>query len=60
MGMDDPGKMEHETRPLKAIKDGFAKILLLDYDVPEHVTEDGIRVMSVIDYLLDEGTLRFN
>ncbi len=60
MGVDDPGKMEQETRSLKAIKDGFAKILLIDSDVPEHVTEDGIRVMSIIDFLLDEGSLRFN
>ena len=35
-------------------------MLLVDSDVPEHVTEDGIRVMSVVDFLLDRGSLRFN
>ena len=59
MGVDDEGKMEQETASLKRLKDGFAKILLVDSDVNQYFTEDGIRVMSILDFMTNPDVLRF-
>lgn len=59
MGIDDPGKMEQETASLERIRDGFIKILLVDSPTLRYVTEKGIHVMSVTDFILDKGSLKF-
>lgn len=59
MGVDDEGKMEQETASLKRLKDGFAKILLIDSEVNQYVTEDGIRVISILEFMTDPDVLRF-
>ncbi len=57
MGIDDPGKLEQEEASLMRIKDGFGKMILVDTDVPEHFTPNGIRVMSILDFMSDRGCL---
>lgn len=57
MGIDDPGKLEQEETSLLRIKDGFPKMIIVDTDVPEHFTSNGIRVMSIIDFMLDKRCL---
>ena len=56
-GIDDPGKLEQEEASLIRIRDGFDKMTLVDTDVPEHYTPNGIRVMSILDFMLDRGCL---
>lgn len=34
------------------IRDSFPKYLLIDQDIPAHYSEQGIRIMSVEDFLL--------
>lgn len=57
MGIDDPGKLEQEEASLLRIRDGFGKMILVDTEVPEHYTPNGIRVMSVLDFMSDKDCL---
>ena len=56
-GIDDPGKLQQEEASLMRIKDGFGKMILVDTDVPEHYTPNGIRVMSILDFMSDRNCL---
>lgn len=56
-GIDDPGKLEQEEASLMRIRDGFGKMILVDTDVPEHFTPNGIRVMSILDFMSDADCL---
>lgn len=53
-GMTDPGKKEQEMRSLLHIRDGFPKYILVNGNVPKYRTEEGIIIMSIVDFLLDE------
>ncbi len=53
----DQEKMEQEQRSLKQVGDFFKKIIITK-DVPApYYNEDGILVMSIYDFLLDENSL---
>ena len=56
-GVDEPGKLQQEEASLLRIKDGFGKMILVDTDVPEHYTPNGIRVMSILDFMSDRKCL---
>ena len=56
-GIDDPGKLQQEEASLMRIKDGFGKMILVDTDVPEHYTSNGIRIMSILDFMSDRNCL---
>ena len=56
-GIDDPGKLEQEEASLIRIRDGFGKMILVDTDVPEHYTPNGIRIMSILDFMSDRDCL---
>ena len=56
-GIDDPGKLQQEEASLMRIKDGFGKMILVDTDVPEHYTPNGIRIMSILDFMSDRNCL---
>lgn len=43
---------EQEMASLLHIRDSFPKYLLIDQDIPAHYSEQGIRIMSVEDFLL--------
>ena len=58
-GIDDIGKKEQEEASLIRIKDGFGKMILVNSDVPKHRTENGILVMSILDFMLDPDVLGF-
>ncbi|MCF0230752.1 MAG: ATP-binding protein [Enterococcus sp.] len=53
-GVDNPDKEAQELRSLKNIRDDFPKILLVNQCVPRHYTEDGILIMSIRDFLLEQ------
>lgn len=54
-GIDDPDKKRQEMASLLHIRDGFPKYILIDQDVPMHYTEEGIAIMSVQDFLLQDA-----
>ena len=56
-GIDEPGKLEQEEASLLRIKDGFGKIIMVNTDTPQHFTKNGIRIMSILDFLMDKKCL---
>lgn len=50
--MNAPEMRERELAPLRKIRDSYEKIMIaLDCDMTQ--TEDGIKIVKAIDYLLD-------
>lgn len=56
-GIDEPGKLEQEEGSLLRIRDGFGKMILVNTDTPPHYTENGIRIMSILDFMRDKECL---
>ena len=56
-GIDEPGKLEQEEASLLRIKDGFGKIILVNTDTPQHFTDNGIRIISILDFMSDRECL---
>jgi len=54
-GIDNPEKKEQEMKSLLHIRDGFPKVILVNQDVPKHHTEEGIIIMSISDFLLNNA-----
>ncbi len=50
----DEEKMEQEKRPLRQLQDSFPKLLILGDAVPTWCDNDGIRILSIYDFLLNE------
>ncbi len=49
--IDSPEKFQQEIRPFSKVHDAFGKILVA-FDVPHaYMTEDGIQVMSIFDFV---------
>lgn len=55
--MSTPEKVEQEKRSLLKIGDGFRKIILVKDAIANHYEEDGIQIMDVKDFLLDQESL---
>ena len=53
----DPSKLETELRPLKNAKDFFKKIIITKDAPAPYYNDNGVLVMSVYDFLLNEGSL---
>ena len=58
-GLPTPEKQEQEQRSLLKVDDGFKKIIVTKEGVGPHYNEDGILMMNVYDFLLDEKSLEF-
>lgn len=57
--MPDQVKMEQEQRSLMLTGDAFKKIIITK-DAPEsYYNEDGVLVMNIFDFLLDENMLNY-
>lgn len=57
--MPDQAKMEQEQRSLMLTGDAFKKIIITK-DAPEsYYNEDGVLVMNIFDFLLDENMLNY-
>ena len=55
--ISDPAKREQEQRPLRLTGDFFKRVIITkDTPVP-HYTDDGMLVMNIYDFLLNEGSL---
>ena len=56
-GIDDPGKEEQEKESLRKVNDSFRKVLVVrDALMPAH-DDDGILVIGLEDFLLDQRSL---
>ena len=51
--MPDAEKMEQEKRSLRLVDDSFRKLLIVGEHTKQWSDEDGIRIMSIYDFLLD-------
>lgn len=51
--MNDPATREREFAPLRKVKDNYEKIIIAN-EVLNPATQDGIRIVKLIDFLLDE------
>ena len=56
-GLDAPGKEEQEKRSLKAIPDGFKKIIVVRDALVPHYDDDGHLIIGLTDFLLDRKSL---
>lgn len=50
-------KLAQELRPLLAIKDAFAKVVITMDRIPRHYDENGVLMLNLYDFLLDETAL---
>ncbi len=50
-------KQEQEKKSLNKINDNFKKIIIIKDDIQVRHTEDGITIMGILDFLLNENSL---
>ena len=56
-GIPDGEKMEQEVRPFRKVPDSFRRILVVGDDVHPWTNDDGVLIVGVRDFLLDEGIM---
>lgn len=49
--IDNKEKEEQETKSFLKIDDSFSKVLIVNEDIEEHYNVNGIRIVSLLDYL---------
>lgn len=59
LNIDKEEKHEQEIRPLVNVNDFFKKIVIVGSDIPKYKTEDGILIMGIYDFLLNENSLDY-
>lgn len=57
-GIPDDEKMGQELRPFRNVPDSFRKILVVGEDVRPWTNDDGILIVGIRDFLLDEDIMR--
>lgn len=57
--MPNAEKKEQEERSLLKINDSFKKIIIVKDYIKRTRNENGIIVMSIFDFLLDENSLNY-
>jgi len=57
LNLDVPEKIIQESRSLNHIADSFKKIIIMKGSIKPWRTEDGILILGVIDFLLDERAI---
>lgn len=57
--MPDQAKMEQEQRSLMLTGDAFKKIIITKDSPGPYYNEDGVLVMNIFDFLLDENMLNY-
>ena len=50
-------KRLQEERPLRNVNDGFRKVVVTKDNVLRHNDENGVLIMSLQEFLMDEGAL---
>jgi len=57
LNLDTSEKMEQEIRPLINVNDFFKKIIIVKDDIVKYQNEQGIIIMGIYDFLLDDNSL---
>lgn len=57
LNLDTNEKMEQEIRPLINVNDFFKKIIIVKDDIVKYQNDQGIIIMGIYDFLLDENSL---
>ena len=57
--MENDDKRMQEERPLLKINDSFKKIIIVKDYIKRTRNEDGIIIMSIFDFLLDQDSLNY-
>lgn len=57
LNLDTQVKTRQESRPLNSIDDSFRKIIVVKESIKPWHTDDGILVIGIMDFLLDEQSL---
>ena len=57
LALPTPEKMEQECASLRRITDSFQKIIIVGGLAPTYQTDDGILVLNIFDFLLDEKSV---
>lgn len=59
LNIDSDENKEQELRPLLNVNDFFKKIIVVNSDIPKYKNEDGILIMGIYDFLLNENSLDY-
>ena len=57
LDLPTPKKTEQEQRSLLRINDNFQKIIIMGGMTPTHMNDNGIIIMNIFDFLLNENSL---
>lgn len=59
LNIDSDEKKMQELRPLLNVNDFFKKIIVVNSDIPKYKNEDGILIIGIYDFLLNENSLDY-
>ena len=59
LNIDSDDKKIQELRPLLNVNDFFKKIIVVNNDIPKYKNEDGILIIGIYDFLLNEDSLEY-
>ena len=59
LNIDNEEKKDQELRPLLNVNDFFKKIIIINSDIPKYKNEEGILIIGIYDFLLNENRLEF-
>ena len=59
LNIDNEEKKDQELRPLLNVNDFFKKIIIINSDIPKYKNEEGIIIIGIYDFLLNENSLEF-
>jgi len=57
LNIDTKEKQEQEFRPFRNINDFFKRIIIVKEDVVSYTNDEGILIIGIFDFLLNEGSL---
>ena len=59
LNIDNEEKKDQELRPLLNVNDFFKKIIIINSDIPKYKKEEGILIIGIYNFLLNENSLEF-
>jgi len=59
LNIDSDDKKMQELRPLLNVNDFFKKIIVVNGDIPKYKNEDGILIIGIYEFLLNENSLEY-
>ena len=59
LNIDSDNKKNQELRPLVNVNDFFKKIIIVGKDIPRYKNEQGILIMGIYDFLLNDDSLDY-